>query len=75
MSNYNKVVSLKQGEKYEPQLSKIIKRLDMWKKQNRHDKICQIENSTLSKIKIVISLYHQANGWWGHMSQSFGHHD
>ncbi len=42
--NYSKVISLKQGKKYELQLSKIIKRLDMWWKQNRHDKICQIEN-------------------------------
>lgn len=42
--NYSKVISLKQGKKYELQLSKIIKRLDMWGKQNRHDKICPIEN-------------------------------
>jgi hypothetical protein len=73
--NYNKVVSLKQEEKYELQLSKIMKRLDMWGKQNRHDKICQIENPTLDTIKIVVSLYHQANGWWGHVSQPFDHHD
>ena len=73
--NYSKVISLKQGKKYELQLSKIIKRLDMWGKQNRHDKICQIENSTLDTIKIVVYLDHQANGWWRHVSQPFGHHD
>ncbi len=73
--NYNKVASLKQGEKCEIQLSKIMKRLDIWGKHNRHDRNCQIENSTLDKIKIVVSLYHQANGWWGYVSLPFGHND
>ncbi len=29
-TNYSKVIGLKQGEKYELQLSKTMKRLDMW---------------------------------------------